>query len=134
MVPSKSEKGGEICCTVIYADPLNRRRLPGLRHHVRIEIPEAIFSAEKFLMVVTNAGRAAQCLKPFVEFRSQTLGCVRAVLGFWPPESERKSASLFVGFGAAAFLDHIPELIKDLIAVDQLTALGLADSSIEFRF
>ena len=53
-----------------YADDLNWLCLPGVGHDVRIEIPEAILSAEKFLLVVANPRRETECLKPFLEFQS----------------------------------------------------------------
>src|ERR1019366_3716054 len=63
------------------ADYLNRLRLPHVGHHIGVEVPEAVLPAQEFVMVMTDARRSAQPLKPFVEFRPETLGGIRAVLG-----------------------------------------------------
>ena len=35
--------------------------------------------------------------------------------------------------GPAAFFDHIPQFVEDLIAVDQCTTLSLASAVFQFR-
>lgn len=51
------------------ANYLDRLRLPYVGHHIGVEVPEAILPAEEFFKVVADAGRSAQLLKSFVEFR-----------------------------------------------------------------
>jgi hypothetical protein len=62
-----------------HTDHLNRFRFPDICNYVRIKVPEAIFPAEEFVMVVANTGRARQGSETFIEFTSETQGGVRAI-------------------------------------------------------
>jgi hypothetical protein len=72
---------GEISGAVNNTDYLYGLLFPGISDNIRIKIPEAIFSAEKFIVVVTDTRRSAKDLKALVEFRSKTLRSIRTVLG-----------------------------------------------------
>jgi hypothetical protein len=94
MAHSQREEDGKIPRAVNDADDLNRLRLPDVGHHIGVKVPEAILPAEEFIMVMTNAGRSAQRLKPFVEFRQQPLGGIRAVRG----DVEKNLLQVVLGF------------------------------------
>ena len=66
---SNHEENGEVSRAMNDANYLDRLRLPYVGHHIGVEVPEAILPAEEFFKVVADAGRSAQLLKSFVEFR-----------------------------------------------------------------
>jgi hypothetical protein len=49
-------------------DHLYWPRFPDVRDYVRIKVPEAIFPAEEFVLVVADAGRERQGPEAFIEF------------------------------------------------------------------
>ena len=53
------EERGKVSCTMDDSGHLDWGRFPTVDHHVRVEIPEAIFSAEQFVMEMADTGRAA---------------------------------------------------------------------------
>jgi hypothetical protein len=62
------EENGEISRAVNDTDHLDRPRFPDIGDYVRIEIPKAIFPAEKIVMVVADSGRQRQGPEAFIEF------------------------------------------------------------------
>jgi len=77
---AQCEKHSKVSRSVKDADHPDRSRLPDVYHHVGVEVPEAILPAEKLLMVVSNAGRAPQVLKPLIEFGAEPFRRIGAVL------------------------------------------------------
>lgn len=78
---SQSEQGGKISCAVNDTDHLNRPRLPHVGNDVGVEVPEALLSAQKFIVIVPNAGRPPQRSEALIEFRPEALGGIWAILG-----------------------------------------------------
>ncbi|HUS07834.1 MAG TPA: hypothetical protein VMZ52_16130 [Bryobacteraceae bacterium] len=63
------------------ADNLNRLCFPDIDDNVRIEIPEAVFAAQQFVVVMTDAWGTPKRTESIVEALSQIVGSIRAVLG-----------------------------------------------------
>lgn len=81
MANAEAEEYGEISCAVDHADDLNWPSFPDVGYYVGVEVPEAVLSAQEFIVIVADAGRPSQCLKSLIELRADTLRGVRAILG-----------------------------------------------------
>ena len=75
------EEYSEISRAMNDTDHVNRLCLPNVGNHIRVEVPEAILPAERFIMVMATAGRSPQRLKALVKFRPQALSGIRTILG-----------------------------------------------------
>src|SRR5208283_841084 len=63
------EEDGKVSCTMNDGDYLNRLHVPDISHHIGIEVPEPILSAQKFIVIMANSRSTPEYLKGCVELR-----------------------------------------------------------------
>ncbi len=135
LTDAQRQKHRKLARTMHHADDLNRLRLPGVGDDILVEIPEAIFPAEKLIVIMADARILHELLQLRIELSPNPLGGIWAILG----DVEQDGAEVALSFrrenklplqrlpslSTAAFFNHCAKFVEDLVAVEHIASFGL---------